>query len=432
MTPRPLLAAAAGSFVAALSTSLVAVSAPVIAKDLGARPADVSWVLTAYLLVVSCALALAGKAADVLGRRRVFLAGFTVFVLGSSLCAVAPRLGLLVAGRAVQGAGAAMIMAVGPALVTRSVPPARRARSLGLTLTATYTGLTLGPGVGGLLAAALGWHAVFLLIASAGAAAGVLAARVVPRDDDRGTASLDALGAALFAFALASLLLALKRVQDGRGALGLAAIGLALLAVFAAHAMRRGPDALLPLELFRSAPFALGVAGATLLYTVTFMLSWLLPFQLQRGAGLTPSVAGLYMMAQPATMALVAPVSGVVADRMGPRLPSVAGMLAIALGLAGVAAWGQAHDARLVLALVVVGIGAGLFVAPNSAVVMGAAPRDRQSTAAAMTATARAFGMTLGIAAAASLERGAGFTGTLLVASALALLAALLSAVRPV
>ncbi|MBX3198557.1 MAG: MFS transporter [Labilithrix sp.] len=440
MQKTPLAIASAGAFVAALSTSLVAVSAPVIAEDLAASSGDVSWVLTAYLLAVSSLLALAGKLADVLGRKRVYLTGFVFFVAGAAMCAAATDLFALVGARVLQGAGAAMLMAVGPAIVTRAAPPARRARALGVQLAATYVGLTLGPGAGGLLAARIGWHAVFVTIAGAGVMGLAAAALLLPSDEHDGRAStgvgaLDLPGALLFALGLSTLLVAMKRTHDdgwtGRPVLLLGALSLVTLAVFVRHtALHATP--LLPLGLFRKPAFAFGVLGATLLYTVTFMLAYLLPFHLQQGAGLSPTHAGALMTAQPATMAIVAPLSGVIADRWGPRLPSSAGMLAIAGGMVAVAEAAAAPGARLVLSLALVGLGAGLYVAPNSAVVMSAAPRERQATAAAMAATARNVGMTLGIAVAASLDRTLGFRGALFVAAGLAALGALLGVVRPV
>ncbi|MBX3220325.1 MAG: MFS transporter [Labilithrix sp.] len=440
MQKTSLAIASAGAFVAALSTSLVAVSAPVIARDLAATPADVSWVLSAYLLAVSSLLALAGKLADVLGRKRVYLTGFVFFVAGAAMCAAARDLFALVGARVLQGAGAAMLMAVGPAIVTRAVPPAARARSLGIQLAATYLGLTLGPSAGGLLAAEIGWHAVFVTIAGAGAIGLAVSIARLPADtpNDRaslGLGALDLPGAALFALGLSALLVALKRTHEdgwtGRPVLLVGALSLVTFAIFARHcALHASP--LLPLGLFRKPAFAFGVLGATLLYAVTFMLAYLLPFQLQRHAGLSPAHAGLFMTAQPATMAVVAPLSGAIADRWGPRVPSAAGMLAIAGGMAAVASSSGAPDTRLVLSLALVGVGAGLFVAPNTALVMGAAPRERQATAAAMAATARNVGMALGIAVAASLDRSIGFRGALFVATGLGVLGALVGVVRPV
>lgn len=439
MVQRPLAIASTGAFVAALSTSLVAVSAPVIAKDLAVTPHDVSWVLTGYLLAISSLLALAGKAADVLGRKRVYLTGFVFFVAGSMMCAAALDLRALVGARVMQGVGASMLMAVGPAIVTRAVPPTRRARALGIQLAATYIGLTLGPSLGGMLAARLSWQSVFVAIAGAGSVGLVLALAMLPADEERhdrpSVRSLDLPGAGLFAVGLSALLIALKRTQEdgwtGRPVLLIGAFALLALGIFARHtALHVSP--LLPLGLFKKPPFAFGVLGATLLYTVTFMLAYLLPFQLQRDVGLSPAQAGGFMTAQPATMAVIAPLSGAIADRWGPRIPSTFGMLAIAAGMAAIGWTAQAPGVPLVLSLALVGLGAGLYVAPNSALIMGAAPKDRQSTAAAMAATARNVGMTLGIAVAASLEHAIGFRPALFVAAGLGAVGTLLGAVRPV
>ena len=427
---RPLFVACAGAFVAALSTSLVAVSVPVMASDLGVTPAEASWVLTVYLLTTSCVLAFAGRAADVLGRKRVYLTGFVFFVSASMMCAGAPTMKALIGARAMQGFGASMLMAVGPAIVTRAVPPERRARGLGIQLAATYVGLTIGPSAGGALAGSIGWHALFVVVAIVGAAAGVIALVVldpdVPRAPGDPKPSLDVSGALLFALGLGSLLVALHRAgKDGwTGRLPLALGAMAILALygFVRHG-RIHPAPLLPASLLAKPAFALGVLGATLMYLVTFMLAFSLPFYLQHDCGLSPREAGAWMTVQPATMAVVAPASGWLADRLGAKLPATAGMLAIAAGMAVLVA-------SPIAGLALVGLGAGLYVAPNNAVIMGAAPKDRQATAAAMAATARNVGMTCGVAIAASLDHSIGFARTLSVAAALAIAGAVLAFAR--
>ncbi len=441
MKPRPLVVASAGAFASALSTSLVAVSVPVIAREMAVTPAEASWVLSAYLLAISCLLALAGKAADVLGRRRVYLVGFAFFVAGSAACALAPTLGTLVGARVVQGVGAAMLMAIGPAIVTRSVPPERRARGLGIQLAATYVGLTLGPSLGGLLSAHVHWQAIFVVVAAVGLVTALFAIRLLPADaPSASSAELDLGGAALFAIALGAVIVALKRTAEdgwtGRPVLVIAGIALVTFLAFVLWEAKRSAP-VLPLHLFRELAFAFGVVGATLLYTVMFILSYALTFELQRGAGLTASRAGAFMTTQPAVMAITAPLSGVLADRWGPRVPSTIGMIAIggglgAIGMGPVFRSSHAPGLPLVLSLALVGFGAGLYVAPNTALIMGAAPRDRQAIAGAMTATARNVGMTLGIALSASLGASIGFRRTLLVASGLAGFAACLGLVRPV
>src|SRR4051812_44929924 len=143
--PRPLTVVSFGGFVASLNTGLVAVAVPVVARDLGASARDVSWVLSAYLLTASLLLLPARRMADEIGRRRAYLAGYAVFVVGSVLSATAPTLGVLVAARVLQGIGAALTQAITPAIVTHSVPSSSRARGLGIQLGVTYVGLMLGP-----------------------------------------------------------------------------------------------------------------------------------------------------------------------------------------------------------------------------------------------------------------------------------------------
>lgn len=429
---RALGVACAGAFVAALSTSVVAISVPVIARDLEVSPSDASWVLTAYLVTASCLLALSGRAADLAGRKRIYLTGFVFFVSGSAMCAGAPTFFALVGARVLQGVGAAMLMAVGPAIVTRSVPPEKRARGLGIQLAATYFGLTIGPTVGGALASAVSWHAVFTVVAITGAAAGAIALIVLEKDPVReepiAISGLDLSGAGLLAVGLAALLIALRRGGEGGWTsapfFAIAALAVVALVGFIRHE-RVHPSPLLPPALLGNATFARGVLGATLLYLVTFMLAFVLPFHLQRALHLSPPQAGAIMTAQPLMMAVVAPLSGWIADRVGARLPSTAGMIAIAGGLVLVAGAPSS-----IVALGVVGVGAGLYVAPNNSVIMGAAPKDRQATAAAMAATARNVGMTCGVAIAASLERAVGFRHTIHTAAALAIAGAVLAFAR--
>lgn len=429
---RALAVACAGSFVAALSTSLVAVSVPVIADELAVTPGDASWVLTTYLLATSCLLALSGRAADVLGRKRIYLTGFVFYVAASLMCAGAPALRALLGARAMQGAGAAMLMAVSPAIVTRAVPPDRRARGLGIQLAATYVGLTIGPSVGGVLASSVGWHALFVLVAIVASAAGIVALIVlepdVPRPEGEPRPSLDLSGAVLLAAGLGGLLVAIHTAgRHGFAArlpLALGAFAVVALYAFVRHG-RIHPSPLLPASLLGKPAFSLGVLGATLLYVVTFMLAFTLPFHLQRALGLSPQAAGALMTAQPATMAIVAPASGWIADRWGSKLPATAGMLAIAAGMLLVS-----RSPSSIAALGLVGIGAGLYVAPNNAVIMTAAPKDRQATAAAMAATARNVGMTCGVALSATLARSIGFTHTLHVAAGLAAAGAVLALIR--
>lgn len=432
-----VVVACVGALVTALSTTLVSVAAPSIARDLNVTPASVGWVLTAYLLTTSSLLAGVGRLADLFGRKRMYLTGFAIFGLGSLVCAFAPTLPILIGARVVQGLGGAALMATGPAIITRAFPARLRARGLGLQLAATYVGLTLGPTVGGALTTAFGWHTVFFAVGGGAVVGAIVATALLERDEAPAAVTataaappLDLAGSALFAIALATLLLSLRRGGSPSVTAALLVVA-AIASVFFVRQEARHPAPVLPLGLLRSPAFAFGVASAMLLYVVTFVLSWLLPFHLQHARHMDARHAGALMTAQPAAMAIVAPMSGWITDRFGPRTPSVAGMLAIATGMWLVAREASSSDARLVGALALVGIGAGLFVAPNNTVIMTAAPRERQGTAAAMAATARNVGMTCGVTLAVALYDVMGFEGSLGVAAGIALLGALLGAVRP-
>jgi EmrB/QacA subfamily drug resistance transporter len=451
--PRPLAVlavVAVGTFMSALGGSLVNVAVPIIRRDLGADVGQASWILSVYSLVVSAILLPAGRVGDLFGKRAVYATGFAVFGVGSALCAVAPSLGLLVAARALAGAGAAMLMALGPALATAAFPPEQRGRALGISATATYLGLTLGPSLGGMLAQGLGWHAVFWVsvpIAAAGAALSraLLHPAAHPSPQPFPWASAILLGPSLTA-----ILIAVTRGQSwgwsSARVLSLFAAGALLFGGFVA-AERRSAAPLVSGALLFQPAMASGVAAAFLQYASAFMLAFLLPFYLQGPLGMTPGRAGSTMTVQPAVMALLTGASGWLSDRVGPRLPSLAGMALLAAGLGRFALLGADADrASVIVALALCGLGAGLFTSPNNSSIMGAAPRDRQGTAAGLLAEARNVGMLAGVAAAGALfatlgggrpDEIAGATfmeawrGTMLAATGLAIAGAVVSAVRP-
>ncbi|WP_434047707.1 MULTISPECIES: MFS transporter [Sorangium] len=485
--PRPyavLGVVAVGTLMSALGGSLIHVAVPLVRRDLGVDIGAASWVLAAYSLSVSALLLPFGRLGDRHGKGRVYAVGFGVFGAGSALSALAPTLASLLAARALQGAGAAMLMANGPALTTAAFPPTQRGRALGLQATATYLGLSLGPSIGGWLAQRAGWHAAFWInvpIALAGAllarslvwrgaaVAVTVAAAGAPPGGRGGEGSLSTApardpaaaapapgararpfpwaSALLFGAALSALLVALTRGQRwgvlSPATVGLLAVGAALAAAFV-RAERRSPAPLLSAALLAQPALVAGLAAAFLQYAAAYMMLFLLPFYLQGPLAMTAADAGLVMTVQPAVMAATTAASGWLSDRIGARAPALAGMTALAVGLARLATLGpDPGRASLLAALALVGLGSGLFTAPNNSRILGAAPRDQQGTAAGLLAEARNVGMLCGVAAAGAIFAalgggrpgeaaagdgfsafGAAFRGTMLAASALAVLGA--------
>jgi EmrB/QacA subfamily drug resistance transporter len=309
---------------------------------------------------------------------------------------------MLVAMRALQALGAALLFASSPAILTTSFPPTQRGRALGIQAMMTYLGLSVGPPLGGWLAGAFGWPAVFYINLPVGALAIGLALRFVADDRPaRAAERFDWTGALLFSTGLVLLLLALNQGHAwgwlAAPTLGLLAAAAAALGLFVrVEAASRSP--MLDLTLFRSGTFSSATASALLSYVCSYAVIFVLPFLLVQGRGLSTARAGVVLAAEPVVMAVVAPISGILSDRIGSRLLTSAGMMVLGAGLALLALLSAAGTpAALAGGLAIVGLGFGLFSSPNNSALMGAAPRHRQGIASGVLATARNVGMVLGV-----------------------------------
>jgi EmrB/QacA subfamily drug resistance transporter len=397
-----LFAVGVGTFMSALGGSAVYTVLPVIARAFRADVAAIEWVLTVYLLVVSTMLLSFGRLGDLRGHKRVYLLGFGVLLVASAICGLARSPGVLIAARAAQGLGGAMLFANGPAILTRTFPPSERGRALGMQAGMTYLGLTAGPSLGGWFAAAWGWRAVFYLNVPVGLVALALSVRFLPDDAPAEKPEpFDVPGAAVFTLGLGALLVALNQGHAwGWGSpLILAAFVLAalLLAVFLVLE-RAVPSPMLDLTLFRRRTFSAATASAVLNYMCVNTVVFLLPFYLIQGRGLGPAAAGIVLTTQPIVMSITAPLSGALSDRIGSRALATIGMAIMAVGLFLLSRLEPASPLpRVALALAVTGLGTAIFGSPNNSALMGAAPRHRQGIAAGILACARNVGMVLGV-----------------------------------
>jgi EmrB/QacA subfamily drug resistance transporter len=437
-----------GTFMSALDGSVVNTLLPALSHALQTSIAGIEWVTTIYLLVISGLLLSVGRAGDLFGHRRLFLAGFALFVVGSALCGLATSAHMLVALRVIQALGAAMLMATSPAILTRSFPASQRGRALGAQGTFTYLGLTVGPSLGGWLAEAFGWRSVFYINVPVGIAAIVLAIYSIA-DDHVAEAEerFDFPGASLFTAGLVTLMIALNQGHDWGWTSPLTLgvlLGALILLVLFVRLERVRPAPMLDLSLFRSRTFSASAASALLNYACVYAVTFVLPFLLIQGRGLGTAQAGLVLTAQPIVMAIMAPISGTLSDRIGSRGLATAGMIVLAAGLLAlglVVARGSLLDIAAALALV--GLGIGIFVSPNNSALMGAAPRNRQGIASGVLATSRNVGMVLGVGFAGAIfttvatHAGspadglvAGIRASLLAAAGVALVGAFTSAVR--
>lgn len=403
-----LLAVGFGTFMSALDGSIVNTILPVINSAFGTDVATIEWVLTIYLLVVCGSLLTFGRLGDLYGHKKVYVSGFIVFIVASLACSLAPTAGTLVALRGLQAVGASMLFSNSPAILTTAFPSSQRGQALGMLATMTYLGLTFGPFIGGSIAQHLTWRAVFAINVPTGLLALGLSIRCIPHDVlSEDSERFDIPGAMTFLAGMVVLMLALNRGHVwGWGSattLILFAVSfLLLVSFFVMEARVRHP--MLDLSLFRNETFSSATASAILNYAALLSVLFLLPFYLIQGRGLTPVHAGLLLTSYPIVMAIMAPMSGTISDRIGTRIPASVGMAIMATGLLLLSRLGP--DSPLInvaLLLAVVGVGTGVFISPNTSALMGAAPQHRQGIAAGILATARNVGMVLGVGIAGAI-----------------------------
>lgn len=408
-----LVAIGIGTFMTALDGSVVNIILPVLRESFSSPISSIEWVVTIYLLVLSGLLLGFGRLGDLQGHKRIYLSGFGIFLLGSMICGLAPSLNTLIVFRAIQALGAAMLAANSPAILTSSFPARQRGQALGLQATMTYLGLTVGPSLGGWLTEQFNWRTVFYINIPVGVVAILLSMAYIRMDEPADKkARFDLLGAGLFTLGLVALIYGLNQGY----ALGwtswqvFGTLVISLLALAAFWLVEKSTESpMLDLSLFSNRIFSSSVLSAIINYIGVYSIVFLMPFYLIQGVDLTPSQAGLVLTSMPIMMAIAAPLSGSVSDRIGTRLPSVVGMSLLSLGLyllSGLTIESTLTD--VTARLVFVGLGIGTFISPNTSALMGAAPSNRQGIASGILATARNAGMVLGVGLA-----GAVFTSVI-------------------
>ncbi|MCE9612804.1 MAG: MFS transporter [Lentisphaerae bacterium] len=384
------------SFLAPFMGSALNVALPPIGREFTINAVVLGWVVTAYSLSTAVFLLPSGRLGDIRGRRQVFLWGMVVYTAGSLLSAVAPSAPWLIAGRIVHGAGSAMGFASGMAILVSVVPPAGRGRALGWNVAAVYSGLSLGPFLGGLIAQGLGWRWIFIINIAAGVIATALTAWKVPRDAAGAPgARLDIWGSVNYALALLAFMGGLSWLPHLEG-VALSGVGVLCLAAFVRWESRCASPIFDVAALRGNRVFAFANAAALVNYSATAAVSFLLSLYLQYVKDLTPSQAGLVLVAQPIVMAVFSPIAGRLSDRIEPRKLASTGMAFSALGLLVFCFLEEGTSLGYVVGgLAVLGLGFGLFSSPNTNAVMSAVPRSHYGAASGILSTMRVVGQML-------------------------------------
>lgn len=373
---------------------------PEVAREFHAGATTVSGFVLAYIVVSSMMLLPAARLADLQGRRRVFLVGASVVALTSVLCAWAPTFGWLLAARAIQGIGGAMMVANSVAILVALFPADQRGRVLGINVASVYLGLALGPLLGGAMVHQTGWRSLFWFSAAFAGLTVALAARCIRQEwrEAQGE-SFDGIGAVTGALGLGLPTLGLAVWKFHEWGPWMVGLGLGMLLVFAVVETRTRQPMIDLVALARNRLFVLSNLAALIHYGSTFASTYLLSRYLQEVRGLDAREAGILLVFAPAVQALFSPVAGRLSDRVAPRWLASAGMGLSALSLALLA--GVATDSPLgwvAAVLTLQGFGFALFSSPNTNAVMSSVDRRFYSTASAVLASMRQAGMTFSLA----------------------------------
>ena len=382
--------------------SIVALALPSFTEEFGASTSTVVWIALSYQLVVLGLTLPMGRLGDQFGHKTIFTAGAVVYALGLMSAAAAPGILALIVLRAVQGAGAAMMVSVSFGMVSNAFPATERGKAFGLMGSVAGFGLMSGPALGGILLETLGWRSIFWArapIALVGLAIAVLYLRNLQATTDR---RIDFAGAALLSASLVLMAAGLNRGSAEGWTSPLVVLMFPLSAAsMTAFALRslRIESPIVDIRMFRNP--ALSVSSALMLTAGASMVAvlFVMPFYLLVARGLPPATAGLVMLAHPAMVVVVSPLAGRLSDRIGPGFPRTLGLGVVAVAIFLFSGLDPSTPVLIVMGMLVLsGVGDTFFQTTNQIVIMGAAPRDRVGTVSAMIPTLRYIGIITGVA----------------------------------
>ena len=384
-----------------LDTSIANVALPTLAQAFAASFQEVQWVVLAYLLAITALVVSVGRLGDIIGRRRLLLAGISLFTVASVLSGVAPTLWVLIVARAVQGLGGAIMMALTIAIVGETVQKEETGSAMGLLGTMSAIGTALGPSLGGILISGFGWRSIFLVNLPLGILALILAYHYLPADK-RGTkadrAGFDNLGTLLLALTLAAYALALTIGRGSFGSLNMALLLVAVLGVgLFVLAETRAASPLVRLAMFRDPAMSASLAMSTIVATVVTTTLLVGPFYLSLALGLNSAMAGLVLSVGPIVAALTGVPAGLMADRFGAQGITLVGLIGMAAGSFSLTMIPTSLGILgYIVPIIVITGGYGLFQTANNTAVMTDIQPDQRGVISGILNLSRNIGRITG------------------------------------
>ena len=390
-----LVVAALSTFLVTFMGSSINIALPSISSELQIDAVVVSWIPTAYLLATAICLLPFGRLADIYGRKRILTCGIFVFTIATLLVLFISTAGALIALRVVQGIGAAMIAATGVAIITSVFPAGERGKALGISVAATYLGLSLGPILGGILTQHFGWRSIFLATVPLGAITIPFVLHKMKGEwaEAKGE-KFDLAGSVIYGLALVGIIYGFSLLPETLGIVFIAA-GTSGIFAFVKREMKvKSP--LLDIKLFvKNRVFVFSNLTHLISYTATFSIAFLLSLYLQYIKGLSPQSAGLVLVAMAGVQSGFSPVAGRLSDRFEPRILASIGLGLTAVGLSRFILLAEDTSLAFIIGnLVLIGFGRALFVSPNTNAIMTSVKQRVYGVASATFATMRQIGMT--------------------------------------
>ena len=392
-----------GGFMASVDGSIVNLILPTLVRDLNAEFAIVQWVIVSYLLTLTTLILILGRLGDMVGKKRVYLTGFILFIVGSVLCGFATSVYWLIGLRILQGLGGAMILALGFAVATEAFPPNERGKAMGILASVVCLGVIVGPVIGGFLVDSLSWHWIFFVNLPFGLLGIFMVAKYVPNSKASIKPKFDFIGAVMLFVCIFSLLMALTLGQRSAGfgetpALLLFTLSLICALLFIGTELKiQSP--MIDLKIFQDVFFSVNLMTTFIFYFAISGVFVLAPFYLQNILGYSASQMGMLFAAMSVMMVILSPVAGILSDRFSTGsviIASLSIMLIIYCLMGRIAI--NTTTLECMVGMLFLGTGMGLFMSPNHSAIMGAIPLEHLGIASSLLILARTLGQIAGVA----------------------------------
>jgi EmrB/QacA subfamily drug resistance transporter len=389
------------AFLTPFMSAAVNIALPAIGNEFSMDAILLGWVATSYLLAAAMFIVPFGRISDIYGRKRFFTYGMSIYILASLLTAVAPSSLFLIASRVLQGIAGAMVFGTGVAMLMSVFPAGERGKALGITMAATYLGLSIGPFLGGVLTQHLGWRSIFLVnVLLSLVVIALIFWKLKGEWAEAKGEQFDAIGSLIYCLMIAAIMYGFSQLPALLGG-WLILIGVVGIIAFVRREMRV-EHPVFNIRIFRkNRVFAFSNVAALVNYSASFAIAFLLSLYLQYLKGFSPETAGLILMSQPVVMMIGSPLAGRLSDRIEPRVIASAGMAVMAVGISFFIFVAKQTPVGLIVAdLIFLGFGYALFSSPNTNAVMSSVEKRFYGVASGTLGTMRLMGMmfSMGIA----------------------------------